>query len=65
MGYYTLAFTKDEEAAYDYAAMQHSDVQGPCCCERWRWKVYGGLSKVVDSWNVGQGCGGANDTKMH
>jgi hypothetical protein len=32
MGYYTLAPNKDEQAAYDYA-MQHSDMQGPCCCE--------------------------------
>jgi hypothetical protein len=76
MGYYTLALNKEEQAAYDYA-MQHSDMQGPCCCKCWRWKVYGGLGKylirtrhytgqqVTDLWNVGQGCGGAADTKMH
>ena len=52
-------------------------MQGPCCCKCWRWKVYGGLGKylirvhhytgqqVTDLWNVGQGCGGAVDTKMH
>jgi hypothetical protein len=58
-------------------AMEHSDMQGPCCCKCWRWKVYGGLGKylihtrhlngqqLTDLWNVGQGCGGAIDTKMH
>jgi hypothetical protein len=76
MGYYDLALSKEEQAAYDYA-MEHSDMQGPCCCKCWRWKVYGGLGKylirvhhytgqqLTDLWNVGQGCGGAIDTKMH
>jgi hypothetical protein len=76
MPYYDLALNKEEQTAYDYA-MQHSDMQGPCCCKCWRWKVYGGLGKLlirvhhytgqqlVDLWNVGQGCGGATDTKMH
>ena len=76
VGYYDLPLNKDEQAAYDYA-MEHSDMQGPCCCECWRWKVYGGLGKylirtrhytgqqLTDLWNVGQGCGGATDTKMH
>ena len=47
MGYYTLTLNKDERAAYDYA-MQNSDMQGPCCCKCWRWKVYGGLGKYLD-----------------
>lgn len=76
MGYYDLVLSKEEQAAYDYA-MEYSDMQGPCCCKCWRWKVYGGLGKylirtrhytgqqLVDLWNVGQGCGGATDTKMH
>jgi hypothetical protein len=76
IGYYDLALSKEEQAAYDYA-MAHSDMEGPCCCQCWRWKVYGGLGKylirtrhytgqqVVDLWNVGQGCGGPTDTKMH
>jgi hypothetical protein len=76
MGDYDLALNKEDQAAYDYA-MQHSDMEGPCCCKCWRWKVYGGLGKLlirvhhytgqqlVDLWNVGQGCGGATDTKMH
>jgi hypothetical protein len=76
MGYYDMVLTKEEQAAYDYA-MKHSDMEGPCCCKCWRWKVYGGLGKllihvhhytgqqVTDLWNVGQGCGGPVDTKMH
>ncbi len=76
MGYYTLALNKEEQATYDYA-MEHSDMQGPCCCKCWRWNVYGGLGKylirvhrytgqqLVDLWNVGQGCGGPTETKMH
>jgi hypothetical protein len=76
MGDYDLALNKEEQSAYDYA-MQHSDMEGPCCCKCWRWKVYGGLGKLLirvhhyagqqltDLWNVGQGCGGAVDTKMH
>ena len=76
MGYYDMALNKEEQAAYDYA-MKHSDMEGPCCCKCWRWKVYGGLGKLLirvhhytgqqltDLWNVGQGCGGPVDTKMH
>jgi hypothetical protein len=76
IGYYTLALNKEEQSAYAYA-MEHSDMQGPCCCQCWRWKVYGGLGnflirehhytgqQLTDLWNVGQGCGGAVDTKMH
>jgi hypothetical protein len=76
IGDYDLALNKDEQSAYDYA-MEHSDMEGPCCCKCWRWKVYGGLGKLLirvhhytgqqltDLWNVGQGCGGPTDTKMH
>jgi hypothetical protein len=76
MRYYDMALNNEEKAAYDYA-MEHSDMEGPCCCKCWRWKVYGGLGKyliharhftgqqVTDLWNVGQGCGGPVDTKMH
>ena len=75
-GDYDLVLSREEQAAHDYA-MEHSDMQGPRCCKCWRWKVYGGLGKylirtrqhtgqqLVDLWNVGQGCGGATDTKMH
>src|SRR5690349_8962922 len=76
MGYYMLALNKEEQTAYDYA-MKHSDMEGPRCCKCWRWKVYGGLGKylihtrhftgqqLTDLWNVGQGCGGPVETKMH
>src|SRR5215813_3825343 len=76
MGDYDLVLNKEEQAAYDYA-MEHSDMEGPCCCKCWRWKVYGGLGKLLihvhhytgqqltDLWNVGQGCGGPTDTMMH
>jgi hypothetical protein len=76
IGYYDMALNKEELAAYDYA-MEHSEMQGPCCCKCWRWKVYGGLGKLLihvhhysgqqltDLWDVGQGCGGPADTKMH
>src|SRR5262245_8269436 len=76
MGYYDLALNKEEQAAYDYA-MEHSDMEGPCCCKCWRWKVYGGVGKYLIQtrhftgqqlnglWNVGQGCGGPVDTKIH
>ena len=46
MGYYDMALNKEEQAAYDYA-MEHSEMQGPCCCKCWRWKVYGGLGKLL------------------
>src|SRR6476660_2722504 len=46
MGDYDLVLNKEEQAAYDYA-MQHSDMEGPCCCKCWRWKVYGGLGKLL------------------
>jgi len=27
--------------------MQNSDMQGPCSGKCWRWKVYGGLGKLL------------------
>ena len=70
MRYYDLALSADEEKAYQYA-MQNSDEKGPCCCQCWRWRVYGGLAKflirehrftgeqLVEVWNLSDGCGGA------
>lgn len=67
---YDLALTPEEQKAYDYA-MSNSDEKGPCCCRCWRWKVYGGLAKllirdhnfdgkqVTEVWNFSNGCGGA------
>ncbi len=77
MGYYDLVLNKEEQAAYDYA-MEHSDMQGPCCCKCWRWKVYGGLGKYLIRTRhyTGQqatstfgmsakAAAGPTDTKMH
>ncbi|QND69006.1 hypothetical protein HB777_33925 [Mesorhizobium loti] len=67
--YYDMQLAGDEQKAYDYA-MANSNEKGPCCCQCWRWKVYGGLAKylireqgftgkqIVDVWNLSDGCGG-------
>lgn len=67
--FYDLALSPDEQRAYQYA-MDHSDERGPCCCQCWRWRVYGGLAKflirehrftggqLVEVWNLSSGCGG-------
>ena len=69
MPYFSLTLSSAEQAAYDFA-MAKSDMRGPCCCQCWRWRVYGGLGKhliherqfsgqqLVDLWNIAQGCGG-------
>ncbi|KSV92965.1 hypothetical protein N184_22710 [Sinorhizobium sp. GL28] len=66
---YDLALSPDEQRAYQYA-MDNSDEKGPCCCQCWRWRVYGGLGKLLirehrftgeqlaDVWNLSSGCGG-------
>ncbi|MER8408750.1 MULTISPECIES: hypothetical protein [unclassified Mesorhizobium] len=67
--YYDVKLSGEEQQAYDYA-MANSNEKGPCCCQCWRWKVYGGLAKflirehgftgkqVVDVWDLSDGCGG-------
>ncbi|MDX8477962.1 hypothetical protein RFN28_05620 [Mesorhizobium sp. VK24D] len=69
MPYYDRQLTADERRRYDFA-MANSDEKGPCCCQCWRWKMYGGLAKylirehgftgeqIVDVWNLSNGCGG-------
>lgn len=69
MSRYDMALSPDEAKAYQYA-MDNSDEKGPCCCQCWRWRVYGGLGKflirehrftgeqLVDVWNLSSGCGG-------
>jgi hypothetical protein len=69
MSNYEFSLSTTEQAAYDYA-MASSDEKGPCCCQCWRWHVYGGLGKllihekgfdgpkVVEVWNLSSGCGG-------
>lgn len=66
---YDLPLNVDEQRAYDYA-MQRSEEKGPCCCQCWRWHVFGGLGKllirehgftgeqVTQVWNLSDGCGG-------
>ena len=70
LGSYEFALNPEEQKAYDYV-MANSNEQGPCCCRCWRWKVYGGLGKllirdhgfdgkqVTEVWNLSSGCGGA------
>lgn len=72
MSVYDLALSPDEQRAYHYA-MDNSDEKGPCCCQCWRWRVYGGLAKflvrehrftgeqLVDVWNLSSGCGGGTE----
>ena len=69
MPYYDVKLTSTEQKAYDYA-MAKSEEKGPCCCQCWRWKMYGGLAKylihergftgkqIVDVWDLSDGCGG-------
>jgi hypothetical protein len=45
MSYYELSLNPNEQVAYDYA-MANSDEKGPCCCQCWRWHVYGGLGSL-------------------
>ena len=70
--HYELQLSATEQAAYDFA-MANSDEKGPCCCGCWRWKVYGGLAKllirehnfsgeqVAEIWDLSDGCGGSED----
>ncbi|SJM33671.1 hypothetical protein [Mesorhizobium delmotii] len=72
MSYFDLALSPDEQKAYQYA-MDNSDEKGPCCCQCWRWRVYGGLGKflirehqftgekLVEVWNLSSGCGGGEE----
>ena len=72
MHYYDLTLSPDEQRIYQFA-MDNSDEKGPCCCQCWRWRVYGGLGKflirehgftgqqLVEVWNLSDGCGGAED----
>ncbi len=64
----------EEQGRYD-VAMAKSDEEGPCCCQCWRWEVFGGLGKllirehgftgeqVAEVWNLSHGCGG--DAHLH
>jgi hypothetical protein len=53
--------------------MENSDKKGPCCCQCWRWHVYGGLAKylirehgftgeqVAEVWDFSDGCDGSGE----
>lgn len=70
--YYELELEATEQVVYDYA-MANSGEQGPCCCQCWRWQVYGGLAKylirehgftgeqIARVWDLSDGCGGSGD----
>lgn len=72
MPHYAVTLTAQEQAAYDYA-MKNSDEKGPCCCQCWRWQVYGGLAKylirehgftgeqIAKVWDFSDGCGGSGE----
>lgn len=72
MPHYSDTLTPREQAAYDYA-MENSDEKGPCCCQCWRWHVYGGLAKylirehgftgaqIAEVWDLSDGCGGSGE----
>lgn len=74
MAWFAVELSAEEQAAYDYA-MENSDERGPCCCQCWRWQVYGGLAKylirehgfngaqVAELWDLSDGCGG--DDHVH
>lgn len=64
----------EEQGHYD-DAIATSEEKGPCCCQCWRWEVFGGLGKllvrehgftgeqVAEVWNLSHGCGG--DAHLH
>ncbi|MFC0808860.1 hypothetical protein ACFHWW_26045 [Ensifer sp. P24N7] len=70
--HYADTLSPREQTAYDYA-MENSDEKGPCCCQCWRWHVYGGLAKylirehgftgeqIAKVWDLSDGCGGAGE----
>jgi hypothetical protein len=71
---YESALPPEQQKAYD-AAMSRSAEGGPCCCQCWRWHVFGGLGKLLirdhgfdgvrlaKVWDLSDGCGG--DTHVH
>jgi hypothetical protein len=66
---YGTELKPEQQKAYD-RAMALSSEKGPCCCQCWRWHVYGGLGKLLirdhgfngenlaKVWNLSDGCGG-------
>jgi hypothetical protein len=66
---YDITLKPEQQKAYG-EAMALSSEKGPCCCQCWRWHVYGGLGKLLirdhsfdDAklariWDLSDGCGG-------
>jgi hypothetical protein len=74
MAAYQEPLSTEEQRQYD-VALETSEEKGPCCCQCWRWEVFGGLGKllihergftgeqVAQIWNLSHGCGG--DAHLH
>ncbi|HET6157224.1 MAG TPA: hypothetical protein VFE34_02675 [Dongiaceae bacterium] len=74
MAAYQQPLNANEQRNYK-VAMATSEEKGPCCCQCWRWEVFGGLGKllihergftgqqVAQVWNLSDGCGG--DAHLH
>jgi len=74
MAAYQQPLNAEEQRNYDLA-MATSEEKGPCCCQCWRWEVFGGLGKllihergftgeqVAQVWDLSDGCGG--DAHLH
>jgi hypothetical protein len=72
MRFYDLPLSPGEQQVYQYG-MNNSEERGPCCCQCWRWRVYGGLARflirkhrftgeqLVEVWNLSSGCGGGDE----
>lgn len=66
---YETELRLEQQKTYDQAMMLSSE-KGPCCCQCWRWHVYGGLgrllirdhgfdgAKLARVWDLSNGCGG-------
>lgn len=66
---YDIELEPAQQEAYDQAIALSSE-KGPCCCQCWRWHVYGGLGKLLvrdhgfggarlaQVWDLSSGCGG-------
>jgi hypothetical protein len=71
---YDIELRAAQQEAY-VQAMALSSEKGPCCCQCWRWQVYGGLGKLLVRdhgfdgarlarvWDLSSGCGG--DDHVH
>jgi len=74
MAAYQTPLDAEGQERYDLA-LATSEEKGPCCCQCWRWEVFGGLGKflirehgftgaqVAEVWNLSHGCGG--DAHLH